>query len=82
MAHIQMFDAEILYLVEEIYKHPPLAEQIRNQESAYVEDQVATVCTYLGIAIDSDLDPTAFMMLCKQLTKELYEKRTGVVVAF
>lgn len=80
MAEIRMFDAEILDLVQEIYEHPPLAEAIRNNPTQYVEDQVAQVCTYLGIAIDSDLSPEAFMLLCKQLTKELYQKRTLLVI--
>ena len=77
---LQLFDAEILDLVQEIYNHPPLAEAIRNNPSQYVEDQVAQVCTYLGIAIDSDLSPEAFMLLCKQLTKELYQKRTLITI--
>lgn len=81
MAHLQFFPPEILTLQEEVYKHPPLVEILRNKDSKYFEDHLAEICTYCGIAIDSDLDIQAVCLLAEQLTKELYSKRTSIIIS-
>lgn len=79
MAHLQFFPAEILTLIEEVYKHPPLVEILGKKESKYFEDHLAEICTYCGIAIDADLTIEAVCLLADQLTKELYERRTSII---
>jgi hypothetical protein len=78
---VQYFPQELLDMQEELAKHPPLMEKMKECQSAYLEDRMAHLCLHLGILVDDDFDIDELCELAEMCTKKMYEMRTGLVLS-
>ena len=75
------FPVEFLDLQQELGKHPPAMKYMESCPSAYLEDRLAHLCTYLDVAVDDSFDIDELSELAALLTKKLYALRTGLVIS-
>lgn len=80
MADYQYFPQEFIDLSHELSQHPPVMKYMESCPSAYLEDRLAHLCTYLDIAVDDQFDIDELSMLADLITKKLYALRTGLVI--
>lgn len=79
MAQYEFFPADFITLRMEAIQHPELRDRLRGAND--LGSYFATICTYLGIAIDGYFYSTELPQLCQTLSDKLYEKRTSIYVS-
>lgn len=79
-AGIEKFPDEIIDLHTEVRKHPTLMKLLHDQENKDVYIQLLEIASYCGIVVSGDYSHSQILKLCENMTKQLYVRRTGIVI--
>lgn len=72
---------ELRALQKEIRNHPPLVKILKNHnEVRDFGDWLTAIYTYLGMLIDGYFTADDFPNMCNTLTKELYKRRSSLII--
>ena len=80
MAYHQYFPIEFIQLQEELSKHEDVMAALSVVEDKSVGGILAALCTIFGIVIDGTFNELELRGIADMLTRELYNKRTGIVI--
>lgn len=78
--HIEMFPQPWIDLNEEVAKHPALMKILSEQQQKDPYILLADIALYCGVALDGTYTNADIETLCELLRKQLYMKRTGLVI--
>lgn len=79
----ELFDDRIIALNREVAQHPELQKILREQEVKDIYIALLEIATYCDVVVVHDIyTKEDTLQLCETLTKELYQKRTQIIIPY